>query len=318
MSGHEVEELPGRRAGGGEGARLDAALLHHEAEGSFDDAVHWKVLLAVWLRAAAVACGVLLLFGFIGLVTQAGDRGSGLGLMGIGLQIAMIAFVAVFLVSKVSEPAGEWRVLLDGRAAHAEAAYTGIVGVVRERGLPVVPVFRRIRTGGDHPRVTHRMALRDGGYVAYLSVFPYGTGLYVGWVMRRDRRGADLVRQFVSDFVQGFGGADAERLMMRTESPRALREALHAAVREGLCAAVDGDAAEPGAAFPHGLPRIEEDVAVSVPVQAPTPMAPPPVPRRRPWAGGPVKGGPAEGEASSKDRPAQDRSPKGGSAEGGS
>lgn len=306
MSGHEVEELPGRREGD-DAARLDGALLHREAEGSFDDAVHWKVLLAVWLRAAAVACGVLLLFGFIGLVAQAGDPGSGLGIMGIGLQIAVIAFVAVFLVSKVSEPAGEWRVLLEDRAAHAEAAYTGIAAVVRARGLPVVPVFRRIRTGGDHPRVTHRMALRDGGYVAYLSVFAYGTGLYVGWVMRRDRRGADLVRQFVSDFVQGCGGADTEKAMMRTEPPRALREALHAAVREGLCAAVEGRAADPGAAFPHGLPPIEEEAAAPVPVPAPTPMAPPPVPRRRPWAGGPSKSGPSKSGPS-----------KGGPAESGS
>ncbi|MEU1347902.1 hypothetical protein [Streptomyces sp. NPDC005776] len=286
MSGHEVEALPGRPGGGGEAAGFDRASLRHEAEGAFDDAVHWKVLLAVWLRAAAVACGVLLLFGFLGLIALTGDRGSGLGIMGVGLQIAMIVFVAVFLVSKVSEPVGEWRVLLDGRGPRAEAAYAEIARVVRERGLPVVPVFRRIRTGGDHPRVTHRMALRDGGYVAYLSVFTYGTGLYVGWVMRRDRRGTGLVRQFVSDFVGGFGGTDTERAVMRTESPRALREALHAAALEGLYAAVDGRAVDAGAAFPHGLPVIEEDVAAPVPVRAPTPMAPPPVPRRRPWAGG--------------------------------
>lgn len=270
----------------GNSGYLDRTSLHHEVEDSFDDTVHWKVLLAVWLRAAAVAFGVLLLFGFTGLVALAGDRGSGLGIMGVGLQIAMIAFVAVFLVSKVSEPAGEWRVLLDGRGTHAESVYVEIARVVRERGLPVVPVFRRIRTGGEPSRVTHRMALRDGGYVAYLSVFAYGTGLYVGWVMRRERRGTELVRQFVSDFVRGFGGTDTEKVMMRTEPPRAMREALHAAAREGLCAAVDGRAVGPGAAFPRGLPQIEEDVAARVPVQAPMPLAPPPVPRRRPWAQG--------------------------------
>lgn len=294
-SGHEVEELPGRRGGEGEAAHLDKALLHreldgallrHEGEGSFDDAVHWKVLLTVWLRAAAVAFGVLLVFGFTGLIALAGDRASGLGIMEIGLEIAMIAFVAVFLVSTVSEPAGEWRVLLDGRAAHAESAYAEIARVVRGRRLPVAPVFRRIRTGGERSRLTHRMALRDGGHVAYLSVFAYGTGLYVGWVMRRDRRGSALVRQFVSDFVGGFGGADGERAAMRTEAPRALREAVHAAAREGAYAAVDGRAADLESAFPHGLPRIEEDIAAPLPVRAPTPMAPPPVPPRRPWAQG--------------------------------
>lgn len=288
MSGHEVEELPGRHRGDSDAAYLDKTLLHREGEVSFDDAVHWKVLLTVWLRAAVVAFGVLLLFGFIGLMALAGDPGSGLGIMGIGLQIAMIAFVAVFLASKVSEPVGEWRVLLPDRGVHAESAYAEIARVAQEGRLPVVPVFRRIRTGGRDPRVTHRMALRDGSYVAYLSVFAYGTGLYVGWVMWRDRRGTELVRQFVSDFVRGFGGTDTERVMMRAEPPRAMREALHAAARAGVYVAVDGRAVAPGAAFPHGFPQIEEDTAAPVPVQAqePTPMAPPPVPPRRPWGTG--------------------------------
>ncbi|WP_406095217.1 hypothetical protein [Streptomyces sp. NBC_01013] len=286
MSGHEVEELPGRRGGDGDAAYSDAMLLHREAEVSFDDTVNWKVLLAVWLRAAAVASAVLLLFGFVGLIALAGDPGSGLGIMGVGMQIAMIAFVAVFLASRTAEPVGEWRILLADRGRHAESAYAEIARAARERRLPVVPVFRRIRTGGEHPRVTHRMVLRDGSYVAYLSVFAYGTGLYVGWVMRRDRRGTELVGQFVSDFVRGFGGTDTEKAVMRTEPPRAMREALHAAALEGVRVAVDGRTVAPGAAFPHGLPRTEEDVAAPVPVQEPTPMAPPPLPRRRPWAEG--------------------------------
>ncbi|WP_327710308.1 hypothetical protein OG912_18420 [Streptomyces sp. NBC_00464] len=288
MSGHEVEELPGRRGHDGDAAYLDKMLLHREVEVSFDETVNGKVFLAVWLRAAAVAFGVLLLFGFVGLVALAGDPQSGLGIMGIGMQIAMIAFVAVFLASKITEPVGEWRVLLADREAHAESAYTEIARVVQERRLPVVPVFRRIRTEGENPRVTHRMALQDGSYVAYLSVFAYGTSLYLGWVMWRERRGTELVGQFVSDFVRGFGGSDMEKVVMRTEPPRALREALHAAAREGLYAAVDGRVVAPEAAFPHGLPQIEEEVAASLPVQAqaPAPMAPPPVPPRRPWSEG--------------------------------
>lgn len=288
MSGHKVDKQPGRRGGDGDAVYLDKTLLHREVEVSFDDSVNGKAFLGVWLRAAGVAFGVFLPFGFAGLITLAGDPRSGLGIMGIGLQIAMIAFVAVFLASRITEPVGEWRVLLADRGAHAESAYAEIARVVRERRLPVVPVFRRIRTAGEHSRVTHRMVLQDGSYVAYLSVFGYGTSLYLGWVMWRNRRGTELVGQFVSDFVRGFGGTDTERVMMRTEPPRALREALHAAAREGMCAAVDGRTVAVGPAFPHGLPQIEEEAAASLPVQAqaPTPMAPPPVPPRRPWAEG--------------------------------
>ncbi|MEU1469372.1 hypothetical protein ABZ434_14250 [Streptomyces sp. NPDC005761] len=288
MSGHDVEKLPGWRGGDGNAAYLDKTLRHHDVEISFDDTVNWKVFLTVWLRAAGVGFGVFLFFGFIGLITLAGDPESGLGLMGIGLQISIIAFVVVFLASKVTEPIGEWRVLLADQWMHTESAYSEIARVVQERRLPIVPVFRRIRTGGRHPYVTHRMVLQDGSYVAYLSVFPYGTSLYMGWVMWRNRRGTEIVGQFFSDFFRGFGGTDMEKVMMRTEPPRAMREALHAAAREGLHVAVDGRTVSPELAFPHGLPHIEEDVAAPLPVQAqaPTPMPPPPVPPRQPWTEG--------------------------------
>ncbi|WP_285567337.1 MULTISPECIES: hypothetical protein [unclassified Streptomyces] len=293
MSGHEVEELPGRRGDDGEAARAVASLLHREVEVSFDDAVRGKVFLSLWLRAAAVAFGVLLLFCFVGLITLAGDPQSGLGIMGIGLQIAMIAFVAVFLASRTAEPVGEWRVLLDGEAEEeqrAESAYAGIARAVRERRLPVEPVFRRIRTAGAHPRVTHRMVLRDGSYVAYLSVFAYGSSVYLGWVMWRSRRGTEVVGRVLADFAADFGGADPEKAAMRAEAPRALREALHAAALEGLSVAVDGCVVAPEAGFPQGLPPVEEEDAVAAPLPAqaaaPAPMAPPPVPPRKPWAKG--------------------------------
>lgn len=73
MSGHKVDKQPGRRGGDGDAAYLDKTLLHREVEVSFDDSVNGKAFLAVWLRAAAVAFAVLLLFGFAALITLVGD-----------------------------------------------------------------------------------------------------------------------------------------------------------------------------------------------------------------------------------------------------
>ncbi|MFG2629201.1 hypothetical protein [Streptomyces sp. NPDC048473] len=295
MSGHEVESLPGWRGGDGNAAYLDKTLRHHEVELSFDDTVNWKALFTIWARAAAVSFTVFLFFGFIGLVGASGDLESGFGIMGMGVPISFAVFWVVFLVSKITEPIGEWRVLLADQWQHTESAYAEIARVVQERRLPIMPVFRRIRTGGQYSHVTHRMVLRDGSYVAYLSVFAYGTSLYMGWVMWRNRRGTALLGQFLVDLGRGFsGGTDMEKVMMRTETPRAMREALHAAAREGLHVAVEGRTVSPALAFPYGLPHIEEDVAAPVPVQAPMPPVPgpaqapmpPPVPPQQPWTEG--------------------------------
>lgn len=302
MSGHEIEHLSGWRGGDGNAAYLDKTLRHHAVEISFDDTVNWRTLLTIWLRAAAVGMVVFFVFLFFGLFGAASSDDVDSVLIGapmFGAQFGFVAFWVVLLVSKVSEPIGEWRVLLADQARHTESAYAEIARVVQERRLPMVPVFRRIRTGGRYPHVTHRMVLQDGSYVAYLSVFAYGTSLYMGWTMWRNRRGAALVGQFLTDLGRGlFGGADMEKVMMRTEPPRAMREALHAAAREGLHVAVEGRLVSPAVAFPQGMPYIEEDAAAPVPAQVQAP-APPPMPPQQPWTGqGHGQGqGPGQGQA---------------------
>jgi hypothetical protein len=78
--------------------------------------------------------------------------------------------------------------------------------------------------------------------------------------MWRSRRGATLIRQAVGDFFEGLAGrGDMERRMMRTERPRAMREAVHAACREGLVAGASGRNVALAYGFPHGLPPIEGD-----------------------------------------------------------
>lgn len=83
-----------------------------------------------------------------------------------------------------------------------------------------------------------------------MTVFGYGTSLYLGWMMWRSRRGATLVGRFIVDLLIGITGRqDPVELMLRTERPRAMREAIHAVCREGLHVAVEG------APTPHGRNR---------------------------------------------------------------
>ena len=89
--------------------------------------------------------------------------------------------------------------------------------------------------------VNNRLVITERTYVAYVSVFGFGTSLYVGWMMWRSRRGATLIGQFLKDLIGGIlGRSGIINQMLRTEKVRAMREAVHSAVREGVDAAVAG------------------------------------------------------------------------------
>jgi hypothetical protein len=107
-------------------------------------------------------------------------------------------------------------------------------------------------------------------------VFEYGSSLYLGWMMWRTRRGGSLVVRFVADVVGGlFGHTDPVKLMLRTERPRAMREAVHSVCREGLHVAVEGLSVPENYGFPSGLPPVEDGVLAAAvpPPSAPVPSA---------------------------------------------
>jgi hypothetical protein len=142
-------------------------------------------------------------------------------------------FWVVLLASKVTEPIGEWRALLPDRAGQSESYYRVIATVLRRRELPIIPQLRVIQQAG---RVKHTIVLSENEYQAYVTVFPYGTSLYVGWQMWRRRSGARLIKRALVDRVTGSNLVTA---MLRTDRARAVREAVHLACREAVYATPD-------------------------------------------------------------------------------
>jgi len=69
--------------------------------------------------------------------------------------------------------------------------------------------------------VQNRLILVEGQYRVYVSVFPFGTSLYLGWIMYRHRGGAELIGRFVVDLFASLSGRlDDIGRMLRTERPR--------------------------------------------------------------------------------------------------
>jgi hypothetical protein len=269
--------LPGWSGGDGNAAYLDKTLLHIPMEEYFDESVDWRTIFRLWFRAAICS----LTFFFVMLVASLSSDNP--ETVNIGALVSFVIFWLVFLLSRLDEPIGEWRVVLEDRAAASPSVYSAIRGKLAARQLPIRSILAR-RTRTEVGTVHNRLVLVDGQYQVVVSVFDYGTSLYLGWMMWRSRRGITLVGRFIADLITGMAGRlDTIDLMLRTERPRAMREVVHALCREGLHVAVERIAVPDSYGFPHGLPQIEtlSAPAPTPPVQAAQPQHNGPAP----WAG---------------------------------
>lgn len=282
MNDNGYTSLPGWRGGDANAAYLDKNLKHLPVETNLDDSVSWRQLLQLFVHALLASVLAFLPIFFFALILLLGGSGEGFAAM---IALAYIASGAAFWVTllwmRLVEPIAEWRVLLADRSGSLDSAYVSIAGTLARRYVPVDRAERVIATGLGRDQVRNRLVLSEGKCQVYVSVFSYGTSLYLGWQMWRSRRGYSLIGGFVSDLMASvMGRLGPERIMLRTEGVRAMREAVHAACREGLATAVDQVVVPATYAFPQGLPPVQHAPARSAPMPgeapAPTPGATPP------------------------------------------
>ncbi|MER5201148.1 hypothetical protein ACWD3J_40755 [Streptomyces sp. NPDC002755] len=164
----------------------------------------------------------------------------------------------------------EWQLVVDGKAAASDTVFGVIYQVINARQLPVSVAPRRFRTA-HNPSVKNFLVITDREYQVYVSVFSYGTGLYVGWSLWSSRRPIGMFFRFLKDSLfSPFKGQRAFMGQLSSHRARALREAVHSAVREGVDAANHNLNVPLSQTFGHDIP-VE---TVSQPSAAPAaPMA---------------------------------------------
>lgn len=277
---------------------LEKTLRHEPMELSLGDTVSLKALAYLAIRSWVASVLFFTVFVILWILTGGlsstadstfnGGGGGDTSLLSVGIVGSGILFWVVLLFSKMQEPIGEWRVLLADRWEYSSSVYSAVAGVLAARSLPIRPTARRIYADPASRQVKNVLELKEGQYSAYVTVFPYGSSLYLGWMMWRRRSGAVLIGRLLADMVGSmFGTVDAVRVMLRTDRPRAMREAVHAACREGIYSAVRQEMVADSFGFPAGLPPIEAfelapAASPAVPAMphggAPVPAAPPPSP----------------------------------------
>jgi len=272
---------------------LEKTLRHEPMELGLDDSVSLRTLAIMILRAYVAWLIVLFIFEIFGGIEV--SHGSGPGVAVFGFMLSVVVFWVVLLRSKVTEPIGEWRALLPDRAGDAENYFKMIRTVLGRRQLPLRAdeiQERRVALSNTNGVVKHVIVISENEYQAYVTVFGYGTSLYVGWQMWRRRSAAQLLKRALVDRVTASSLVTA---MLRTDRARAVREAVHLACREALYATPDS-ALWAQAGQTGGLPQIELESALLGPtaaspslpgVSAPSPsLAPPtaPVPAAEQYA----------------------------------
>lgn len=250
-------------------AYLQTTLRHEPMELALDDSVSLRTLGIMLVRAYLAWFLAALVFGILGVLVS--SNGGGYTVLGLGYAVSVVVFWWVLLGSKVTEPIGEWRVLLTDRAGQAESYYRVIVAVLSRRQLPIQPFLRSVKLTADN-RIKHTIVLADNEYQTYVTVFPYGTSLYVGWQMWRRRSGAQLIKRALVDRVTA---ANLVTAMLRTDRARAVREAVHLACREAVYTPVDQDVWN--VARQLSLPTAEAEASLLMAQQVASPAPPPAV-----------------------------------------
>ena len=215
------------------------------------------VQLVVWLVAA------LFLVPAYALGTVRSQLGGSSGALGAA-QFFTLVFVLVALgllvlafTGWIQEPMSEWELLLDERSVSADSAYAAITLALHRRSVPADVRPQRIATDATRGEVGSYLVVSSDPYAVYVSVLPYGTGLYLAWAMWREQRVISLYAEWFRQLRNRWAGSGSLlNLLLRAEEARALRETVHNAVRDGVDAAVSRTEVDLRDAFGPQVPKV--------------------------------------------------------------
>jgi hypothetical protein len=215
---------------------------------TFDPASNTRFLLQV-LRQAAIFAGIYALIQTAALLCflLLGLSGIGLG-AAMGLEIITLKVVAVILVIPfwlipVSALLGQWTVLVEGSRDTAKETFQRMSAAFSEHEAPVDSVeVHTVLPAGEDAR--EYLELRRGRFRGFLSCFPHGRDLYLGWTFWLRMSPARLLLLILGRRLRNPGGGGDIDQALGAESARALVAAMHSAALAGA-----GDTA-PGAGDP--------------------------------------------------------------------
>lgn len=193
--------------------------------------------LAAWIVLTA-GLALLQLFASILSFAQQDDTGLPTGTLGVttaaGAVLSLLASVllaCLFWFRPLSVQLTEWMITIDGAGDGARAALEHMYLIVHNRQTPV-RTLRVVRLRAARQQQRDYLRLDDGHFSGFVSSFNYGTDLFIGWTFWLTMSPAQwlwlsLRRMFRSSSNNIY-------VSLVNDQPKAMREVMHAAVRQGV------------------------------------------------------------------------------------
>lgn len=212
-------------------------------QANLDPAANSRFLLRV-LRQAGLFAGLyalietvlLIVFLVLGFTTL--SLHSALRLETASLWLVALALASLFWIIPVPALLGQWSVLVESSAEASRPAFEHIATALRDHDAPLDSLDVRA-VSPPHEHVRDYLEVRRGRFSGFISCFPHGRDLYVGWTF--------FLRMSPARLVLVCAGRSAAHLTRRGgdirralwfESARALVAAMHSATLAGIGAAV--------------------------------------------------------------------------------
>ena len=231
---------PGQQAGPAGRAPHRTRLT---GQANLDPAGSTRFLLRV-LRQAAVFAGiyaltetvlliVFLSLGFTGMGLPSAFRLETQSLWQVALGLAIL-----FWIIPVPALLGQWAMLVESSANASSATFEHIAMAFRDHDAPLDSLEVRA-VSPPHENARDYLELRRGRFSGFISCFPHGGDLYVGWTFFLRMSPGRLVLTSIGRSVQHVTrrGGDVQRALW-FESTRALVAAMHSATLAGVGSAV--------------------------------------------------------------------------------
>lgn len=212
-------------------------------QANLDPAANSRFLLRVG-RQAVVFAGIYVLTETVALIVFLSLGFTGLGLHAAlrldiaSLWMAALAVAILFWIIPVPALLGQWTMLVEKSADASGAAFEHIATAFRDHDVPLDSLQVRA-VSPPHECVRDYLELRRGRFSGFISCFPHGRDLYVGWTFFLRMSPGRLMLCSIGRSVQHVTrrGGDIQRALW-FESARALVAAMHSAALAGVSAAV--------------------------------------------------------------------------------
>lgn len=188
-----------------------------------------RLYILMWFIGGFVSFVVCLILGLIAL----GIPGA-LTLWGVAGAIVGVVLLAAFLLLKIPIQLADWNVSIDGKGAAAPSAFDHMAYSLQRRQTPLEALrVRRLNLPGGEGQRDY-LELQRGFFYGYVSCFAFGRDLYVGWTFWIQMSPLSMFVMFFVRIWETIMHKTSDIYMtLRYESAKAMRDALHAATREG-------------------------------------------------------------------------------------